>query len=656
MAQQNVEIYFKVEGLDGYITNLDELQKVLGKVDDKTMEAVKATEKLVEAGEDLEDVEAQLDALEGGVKVLAGSLEFAAGALGALGLEGEFFEQVESNVLNIVAMAQGTIDLTEGYRLLTKNQKLATIAQRAFNKVANANPYVLLATALLAVGAAFLYQKQKAQEAAEEQKRINEEFREYIKSNKEQNEELLRGADARRELAAAQQEINDLTKEEIQQRLSDIQTRKDEAKQILDEREAELRSAVDLWERLGNNSEYNQKQLQTAQDNFREAQKDYNDTLGEASRLEGVYNGELQRRIDLEQKLKEVLEQKLYAQQDLYDELYLETLSAKEQEETLLQELYDDRIAIAEGNELLIQLATDSFIKDWDALQKRWEQTFIDSMFGEKTKNQIVKTLTEIQDELYRAGRTGNDALELAAMEAFDRRTADIDAWFDEEQFKYAEGTDEYLALVEERNRLLIEAEKLLYKELGEIRDEGNEEQEAVLGEQLGTISDYSAGVISSFQDFSNAMQEIEMNTYEEGSAEAEAAAKKRFEANKKLAIATAIANTGLAISDALAKDATFPGSRFIAAAAAGAAGAAQVAAIRSTEFDSTSLGGGISSGQLEASLNYLLGGQQAGPTIQPGQTSAGNSTQNVVKAYVVATDVTSAQEANAQIENLARL
>jgi hypothetical protein len=65
--------------------------------------------------------------------------------------------------------------------------------------------------------------------------------------------------------------------------------------------------------------------------------------------------------------------------------------------------------------------------------------------------------------------------------------------------------------------------------------------------------------------------------------------AKRSFEIGKKLAIVQTIMNTAEAIGSALAKDATFPGSRFIAAAAAGAAGAAQIATIKRQQFNAGS-------------------------------------------------------------------
>jgi hypothetical protein len=53
--------------------------------------------------------------------------------------------------------------------------KGATIAQAAFNAVANANPYVLLATALIAVGSALIGFTRNAKDATKEMKDLNEE-------------------------------------------------------------------------------------------------------------------------------------------------------------------------------------------------------------------------------------------------------------------------------------------------------------------------------------------------------------------------------------------------------------------------------------------------------------------------------------------------
>ena len=92
-------------------------------------------------------------------------------------------------------------------------------------------------------------------------------------------------------------------------------------------------------------------------------------------------------------------------------------------------------------------------------------------------------------------------------------------------------------------------------------------------------------------------------------------------------------------------------------AGANAAAGAIQIAAIKKTTYSGGGSTAGVGGGGGAGTINYQLGGQQAGPTISAGQTSTGQTTsQEPFKAYVIATDVSNAQEANAQIENLARL
>jgi len=162
MAQE-VEIFFKVDGLETYITDLNDLEEVLNQVKGATDSTAAATKNLEndidDATKGIEESERRLNALEGGIKTLAGSFEILAGSAALLGLEdNEFFSGLEENVIGVLALSQGVIDASEGIRLLKDNTKLAAVAQRIFNTVANANPYVLLATAVIALaGAVALY-------------------------------------------------------------------------------------------------------------------------------------------------------------------------------------------------------------------------------------------------------------------------------------------------------------------------------------------------------------------------------------------------------------------------------------------------------------------------------------------------------------------
>lgn len=101
-------------------------------------------------------------------------------------------QQVNTNVLkegivqNKLAVVTDTIRTTQikaktaAEAASTKGTVAATIAQRIFNAVASANPYVLLALALVAVGAALFAFASNTDNAAEKQKKLNDLQSNYL--------------------------------------------------------------------------------------------------------------------------------------------------------------------------------------------------------------------------------------------------------------------------------------------------------------------------------------------------------------------------------------------------------------------------------------------------------------------------------------------
>lgn len=79
----------------------------------------------------------------------------------------------------------------------TKATISATVAQKAFNLIANANPYVLLATALVTVVGALTLFSMGTKDAAEKQKRLNEFQLQYIELLKKEGEEINREGNER---------------------------------------------------------------------------------------------------------------------------------------------------------------------------------------------------------------------------------------------------------------------------------------------------------------------------------------------------------------------------------------------------------------------------------------------------------------------------
>ena len=74
----------------------------------------------------------------------------------------------------------------------TKATISATVAQKAFNLIANANPYVLLATALVTVVGALTLFSMGTKDAAEKQKRLNEYQKAYSDYLEKESEEMNR--------------------------------------------------------------------------------------------------------------------------------------------------------------------------------------------------------------------------------------------------------------------------------------------------------------------------------------------------------------------------------------------------------------------------------------------------------------------------------
>lgn len=131
--------------------------------------------------------------------------------------------------------------------------------------------------------------------------------------------------------------------------------------------------------------------------------------------------------------------------------------------------------------------------------------------------------------------------------------------------------------------------------------------------------------------------------------------AERNFKLQKAFAIAQAVINTALAVSDVLAREKGGLIKKSVAAVAIGVLGAAQVAAIASTKFVPTATsapsgaagisGGSSAPAQQEPVFNIVGTGTQ----MQLAETVA-QRTGEPVKAYVVSNDVSTAQELDRNI------
>jgi len=187
----------------------------------------------------------QLDAVLAGASAASGGFAAYTGAMELFGKESEDVEEAQRKLQAAIALATGVQQLQNAVQkqsalmlgvtrlqimakakaeaLATKGTVAATIAQKAFNIVAYANPYVLLAMALVAVVGALVAFSNNTDGAAKKQSMLNEvsnAWLEYLekeaeimnqrgKNNEKQYERDLRLAQARGASAKELQEIED---------------------------------------------------------------------------------------------------------------------------------------------------------------------------------------------------------------------------------------------------------------------------------------------------------------------------------------------------------------------------------------------------------------------------------------------------------------
>lgn len=365
------------------------------------------------------------------------------------------------------------------------------------------------------------------------------------------------------------------------------------------------------------------------------------ETVDEQLRLAKEREAIITAQVEQSESLEEDLQRQADARQAVIE---LETASLRTQKRLegerqsllLQQKAEEDRIAAAEE-------------KRREDKRKAREKEAEDK---QKAAEAELAAQAALEDELYALTLTAQEREELAAQQRYDKRVAIagdnaglLKAAAQQLQTDLAaiqKKADDAAAAEEAKRRK--DEEKA--KDDAAAKDKARREKE--LADELALIQQKRAmtfAALSALQELNAAFSSAD----EEG-------ARRAFKRNKALSLASAVLNTSQAITDALAKDAIFPGSRFIAAATAGAAGLAQIQNIRKTQFQGSNPpppatedrgpAGGFATGAVNApgaptlDLGFLGEGAQGGP----------------IQAYVIAQNVSNAQQANQQVQDQATL
>ena len=126
--------------------------------DTLSQEIQKANVQLEKANLEIEGFtdERKVKAFQGSIDVFTGSVEAFAGIATQLGFANEEFEETVTQLLAVSATANGIRTASQGLVDLREALRGSAAAQRVFNAVAAANPYVIAALAVVALGAAFI--------------------------------------------------------------------------------------------------------------------------------------------------------------------------------------------------------------------------------------------------------------------------------------------------------------------------------------------------------------------------------------------------------------------------------------------------------------------------------------------------------------------
>ena len=318
------------------------------------------------------------------------------------------------------------------------------------------------------------------------------------------------------------------------------------------------------------------------------------------------------------------------ARAKLEDELYALTLEAQEREELAVMQKYDERVAIAGDDEGLIKAATEQLEADLLAIQQRY-----DDIANADEQKKLDSQIALLQKYYEEADAIIEENAVLSREKELENLRLDHEA---------------RIALAEELGQdtlVLQEALRLAEKEINERYDAEDkarrqQTQQAIIGGMAATL-----GLLS------------ELNSAFEGSSEKER--KKAFERQKKVQAAQALISTYESAIQAFNSLAPIPivGPALGGAAAAVAltTGLKNVSKIKAQQYQSPnqSSGGGTSIGSISAQSQAQAQTAQA-PQLDLSFLGEGAGQAEPLQAYVVAQDVSNAQQANQQIQDQATL
>ena len=612
-----------VSGINNTTDALNNLATAEDNVAKSTKAAGTALKGIGDQSASIENAENSIKSLQGATELVAGSIVTSVGALALFGAESEKVGEIEKKVQGAIAIALGVREAGEGALLLVQQRrfiqekalqaatKVSTAVQAAYNAVVSANPIALIVLAIAGFIAGLIALKDRIQIVSDAFEFANKKFQQFLEFIGLGISEEEKAAKASRELASAKEKQLSRELELLKAKGATEKEIYDQSRAILIEQLLQLKQGTDEYADvqfaiLALDEEFKRKQNEAAE-------KQRNDEKA----------AEDKRREELKKRAEGIAK-----------DAELVGLDAEAKARLLAKREFDERVkGFEEGSQTYLnalkifrgqisQIEQEAADADFDKLNEEFDKR----VEAEITRQQSLKDL----------------------LTSFREEQENIDADTIAKQINLAE------------DRALAELELL-----GATEEQKGKIIEFYAGQRLENQKTINQSLIQLELELVNAIGSVFgqlASLAEEGTATQKALAL------TEIAISTAAGFVnGLIIAQKAAKAAPGPAAPFIfgifyaqqIAAVLGAANQAKkiLSAVpgggSGPSISPPSIGGGGGGAQNSAAGFFQPGlGNQGLPSPQgaPNNTGLGND-DGVIRAYVLAGDVTSAQAANAKLK-----
>jgi hypothetical protein len=635
-----------------------EVQTLAEKFGATSAQAVEAAKKAAILKDKIADAKALTDAfnpdakfkaLSGALTGVAGGFSVVTGAMGAFGKQNEDVEKALLKVQSAMALASGAQAIGESIdsfkqlgAVIKANavfQKIMTAAQYAYNLAMALNPIgaiVAAVIALIASGYALIKMFQASAEANVRNeaavKKNTVALKEQIKSSEKASEALKTKNGHEYEMAkasgASTKALRALALKHAEEEIALNKASLATAKNTYEKNKNTLASLINS----GASDELIEKQREVtteARKASAEERKDLEDAIKNKNDIVRKNAVEVRQELtDNNTKIKD-------ANKALNEQIKQQNEEAAKTEKDRIKTLNDSILSLRE--EIRVSKLNEEQ-KEKDAVEKKYTKLIEDAKKEkisvvdlEKEKENALKLIREKYDKVFELTQAEKDAKgkekkanEKAALEELTKSEAELKLIKLDEEYKAQQ-------LLYKDNKEILKALDIKYaKDKEELEQEDLAKKRTVEEKKIAMAMDGLSIINDLFQ----------MNA-----GKSEKDARRAFKANKAFNLASALTNTYLAVTAALAnKKELFPGQRFVEAGLAGAAGAVQVAKIAKTQFEGGSSSGAGSVGGGGGATAPTMSAPQFNVVGQSGVNQLASLNQQPIQAYVVSGQVTSQQ------------